>query len=221
MSDARGFRGRSSRIGRMLQRAAFDDEGAAYTISYLMVVPLYLVTVYAIVETCLVFNARLGVTYAAYAAARAAVVRPGEASSSSVIERAGVLAFVPFAHSVADKGTTGSGGDEDRLLRLHSVAAGQAGLNVGGQRRLRRQYRYASIAIHVSADLDRQGQPWEEDVEVAVRYEYPFTFPIIGRLLGSRTPDGRYVRMIEGRATLPMENPSNERNSLGIRRNGL
>jgi len=219
MNEARGTNSQWAKACRMARRAAVDDDGAAYTISYLMVIPLYLVTVYAIVETCLWFNATLGASYAAYAAARTAVVRPGEAGSSGAVKRAGLLAFVPFAHSVIDSESS-TNDDEDRLVRLQVAAAGEAGLPVSGQQRLRRQYRYAARAIHVTILVRRRGHPWEEDVEITVTYEFPFTFPIIGRILGSQGSDGRYVRLIEARATLPIENPANEQRSLGIQRKG-
>ena len=202
------------------RRMLLREEGAGTTLSYLMVLPLYLVTVYVIVEACLIHNARLGATYAAYAAARVAVVRPGEATSSPEVERAAVLAFAPFAHGVAAGGDTAAGDDEAKVLRLFNAAATAAGLGPAGGARLQRQYRYASRAVHVTAATRRRGEPWEEDLEVTVTYDFMFTMPIVGRFLGSRTADGRYVWPVKATATLPMENPANEQRELGILREG-
>lgn len=215
MNDARS----SSILPRMaaaVGRMARSEDGGAYTITYLMVIPCYLLTMYTIIETALVLNSKLGATYAAHAAARAALVRPGSVTDDAV-RRAGVVAFVPFAHSVADASARGDA-VEDRVVRLHEAAARDAGLEVTGVSRLRRQYRYANRALRVAAVTRRRGEPWEEDVEVTVTYEFPFSFPIVGRLIGAKGTGGRYVLEVVGNATLPMENPSNEKRSLGIRR---
>lgn len=199
------------------RRVVVGEAGAGHTIGYLLVLPFYLVTVYVIVEMCLIHNAMIGATYAAYAAARAAAVRPGEATSSTVVERAAVFAFIPFAHGVAGGDAGGASADEDRVVRLHSRMAGEAGLPAAAENRLRRQYRYASRAVRATATTKQRGKPWDEDVEVTVTYDFPFSMPIVGRFLGTRTADGRYVWPVQATATLPMENPANEQRSLGIR----
>jgi hypothetical protein len=220
MSDVPLLAGHAARLLASCRRFAVGEDGAGTTLAYLMVLPLYLVIVYVIVEACLIHNARIGTTYAAYAAARAAIVRPGEATSAAVLDRAAVLAFVPFAHSLALASDGGARDDEAEILRLFNAAAKESGLGQAGGGRLQRQYRYASRAVHVTAAARRRGEPWEEDLEVTVTYDFPFSMPIVGRLLGTKTADGRYVWPVKAKATLPMENPANERRSMGILREG-
>jgi len=218
MNAVPSLAGHAARLLASCRRFAVREDGAGTTLAYMMVLPLYLVIMYVIVEACLIHNARLGATYAAYAAARAAIVRPGEATLAAVLERAAVLAFVPFAHSVPLGSDTGGRGDEAEVLRLFKVAATEAGLPSAGGRRLQQQYRYAQRAVHVAAAARRRGEPWEEDMEVTVTYDFPFSMPIVGRLLGTKTADGRYVWPVKATATLPMENPANEKRALGIER---
>jgi hypothetical protein len=62
MSDVPLLAGHAARLVASCRRLAVREEGAGTTLSYLMVLPLYLVTVYVIVEACLIHNARLGAT---------------------------------------------------------------------------------------------------------------------------------------------------------------
>ena len=57
-----------------LRRLAVEEDGAAYTLSYVMVIPVYALLICLIIETCLMLTAKLGTVYAGYAAARSASV---------------------------------------------------------------------------------------------------------------------------------------------------
>ncbi len=56
-------------VTTQLQKLNRGEEGGAYTLSYVMVIPLLMLLVCAIVETTLMMSAKLGTVYAAYAAA--------------------------------------------------------------------------------------------------------------------------------------------------------
>jgi hypothetical protein len=56
-----------------LQQIAYDENGAAYTLSYVMVVLLYVFFMCLVVETTLLILAKFGVNYAAFAGARSAI----------------------------------------------------------------------------------------------------------------------------------------------------
>ena len=58
----------------LLRRLASDEDGAAYTLSYVMVIPLYALLICLIIESVLMMTAKLGTVYSAYAAARTASV---------------------------------------------------------------------------------------------------------------------------------------------------
>ena len=93
-------RGLGKLRGCKIRRLIRAEEGAAYTLSYVMVMPLYLLLICAVIETSLMLVAKIGTEYAAFAAARTAIVRysaesPGEAES--LTRAAAVRAFVPFA----------------------------------------------------------------------------------------------------------------------------
>ena len=51
-----------------------DERGGAYTLSYVMVIPIYLIAFCFVVETTFMLIAKLGTNYASFAAARTAIV---------------------------------------------------------------------------------------------------------------------------------------------------
>ncbi len=67
----RRLRGRWHSVAHALHQ---DETGASYYLSVVLLLPLYLMLLIVTVELALLLNAKLAVTHAAYAAARAAVV---------------------------------------------------------------------------------------------------------------------------------------------------
>ncbi len=57
-----------------MRQLVFDEDGAAYTLSYVMVIPVYALLICLIIESVLMMTAKLGTVYAAFAAARTASV---------------------------------------------------------------------------------------------------------------------------------------------------
>ena len=209
-----------ARVSALAARAAAGflrrDDGVAQTISFLLVVPLYLLFFYAVVETCLILTAKTGTMYAAFAAARTAVVHGEDPQAADRIRAAAILAFTPFSSSIPLGPASDSDAGEEAFIEAYRAAAAGINLSGDGVPRLRRQYRFARQAISVDTATEIRGEPWEEDVTVSVTYGFPFTFPVVGRFLGRPGAAGRYVYPIRSSATLPMEHPANERRQLGI-----
>jgi len=216
MSCITPIRHASRAAASVVARFIRAEYGAAQTISFLMVVPLYLIVFFAIVETCLFLAAKTGTVYAAFAAARTAVVRGEDPRAADRVREAAILAFIPFSSSVSRGPATTPVPGEEEFVTAYRAAASAIGLPGDGVSRLSRQYRIAHRALSVESTATSLGRPWEEDLTVTVTYEFPFTFPIIGRILGRPGVDGRYVYPIHTSATLRMEHPANERREIGI-----
>jgi hypothetical protein len=201
---------------RAVARFACSEAGAAQTISFLMVTALYLIVFFAILETCLFLAAKTGTTYAAFAGARAAAVRGEDPRSADRVRHAAVLAFAPFAGSLDRTSAATPAAGEEEFLAAYRAAAAEIGLPGDGLPRLRRQYRIAQRALTVESSHEVRGRPWDEDVTVSVTYEFPFTFPVVGRIMGRQGANGRFVFPVRSSATLPMEHPANDQKKLGI-----
>src|SRR6185437_5924062 len=77
-----------------------DENGAAYTLSYVMVIPVYAILICMIIETVLMLSAKLGTVYAAYSAARTASVWSSATTWDKTLakaKQAAVQSMVPFA----------------------------------------------------------------------------------------------------------------------------
>ena len=76
-----------------MRRLANDEDGAAYTLSYVMVIPVYALLICLIIESVLMLTAKLGTVYAAYAAARTASVWSSATTWEKTMEKAKKAAF--------------------------------------------------------------------------------------------------------------------------------
>src|SRR6185436_5070173 len=97
-----------------LQRLLSEEDGAAYTLSYVMVIPVYAILVCMIIESVLMMSAKLGTVYAAYSAARTASVWSSATTWDKTLAKsrqAAVQSMVPFASGMqpASASTPGSG----------------------------------------------------------------------------------------------------------------
>jgi len=195
-----------------------DEHGAAYSLVYVMVVPLYAVFVCTAIETTWMMIAKAGTSRAAFAAARCAIVRAdGGALDRDAAREAAVVAFAPFATGMSPGGGGGSAGSarEDAYVRCYRSLAGPA----PSAGYARAKFRYAAAAV--SVELERIPQPdreapWRDEMAATVAYEFPFRIAAVGRFMGRRGPGGRYTYRIASRAVLPVETPANPEESLGI-----
>jgi Flp pilus assembly protein TadG len=204
-----------------LKRLVLDEDGAAYSISYVMVFPLYLLLVCLVVEATLLLVVKLGTMYAAYAGGRSAVVwlsaDPDRADDRC--HRAAVQALAPFASS-SDVHAEGFApprrpGEEYRYAlayKAHTLNSGKASAGY-----LTAKYRYAARATTVK--IDRSSEKWDADVTIAVTYHAPLRVPGVSLILGRPAPwPGARFRTypIESRITLRNEAPKNDNQTLGV-----
>jgi Flp pilus assembly protein TadG len=198
-----------------LRRIHRSETGAAYTLSLVMVIPIYLFMICLVVETTLVLCAKCGTIYAAYQASRAGVVWSSSAQwpeAEDKMQQAAIEAMVPFA-SGTNPGTKNK--SESPRARKY-LDAYKAYTNKPAHRPyLAAKYRYAEKSVTVTSN----GPPaaWHSDITAEVTYQFPFNVPGIGRLLGKRGSDGEFYFPIISQATLQNEGPKNAAQSLGIK----
>ena len=206
-----------------LRRLALDEDGAAYTLSYVMVIPMYALLMCLIIETGLMLTAKLGTVYSAYAAARTASVWSSHTTWEKAQDKAKKAAFktmTPFASgtqsALSSVPTSGdSAGDFARLLLAYKAY----GKDSVATTYLAAKFGYATR--HVTVSIAGPPATWNADITAKVTYEFPFNVPGIGRILGHRGFDGRFYFSITSEATVPNEGPQNDgntttRNSIGI-----
>jgi Flp pilus assembly protein TadG len=212
---------RSNRRGRGwagLRRFANDEEGAAYSLSFVMVIPIYALLMCLIIEAALILTAKLGTVYAAYAAARTASVWSSHTTWEKTMEksqRSALKTMVPFAS-----------GTQGLLASAPPINADTAtnGLNYWiayqayakepqANKYLAAKYGYASRNVKLSIE----GPPEKSDspISATVTYQFPFNIPGIARILGEKGPDG-YFFNLSSTATIPNEGPQDDRKNIGI-----
>ena len=198
----------------ILSRLAFDEDGGAYTLSYVMVVPFVMLFMCLIVETTLMLSAKLGTVYAGFAGARVATVWSSATNWDNAeerIEQAAVKAFVPFASgSVTRTGDGEAEIDVDAYYESYSEYVDDP----VSEAYVRKKYKNAASSLTITTD----GPPenWDSDITVTVKYECPFRIPGIGRLLGEKGSDGGYYFPLTSKVTLTNDGPQNDEQKLGI-----
>ena len=83
---------RRCRAWGSLRRFAHDEEGAAYSLSFVMVIPIYGALDVLDHRRTLILTAKLGTVYAAYAAARTASVWSSHTTWEKTMEKSQRLA---------------------------------------------------------------------------------------------------------------------------------
>lgn len=195
------------------------DDGVAYSLSYMITVPLLALIVCLIVDTTLILVAKTGTVYAAYAAGRSAIVwfpsgiSPGVAQEKA--DAAAIHAMTPFASGSkqhrppvsADSGMTA-------FLNAHQAFSTKpAKLDYLGFK-----YRYAKWATDVTTDA---GGDSSRPVVTTVTYKAPFHMPGIGRILGIRSEHGFYYMNVTTKISLESQAPRTEASASSDRPLGI
>jgi hypothetical protein len=211
-------RSRSRRSWQFLLRS---ECGAAYTLSYVMVVPIFAWLMCLIAESVVMMSAKLGTEYAAFVAARTASVWSSAGGWKKAEEKgreAAFQAFVPFASGTQpirplDAGKVASIVGNRRTAAFLLANKEFASQSVSAKY-LTKKYLNAHMALNVTFD----GAPsaWNSPIKVTAEYRYPFQVPGIGRLLGKRGLDGRFYYPLRTTVSLPNEGPQNKTQTLGI-----
>jgi Flp pilus assembly protein TadG len=200
-----------------LRRFARDEEGAAYSLSFVMVIPIYALLICLIIEVALILTVKLGTVYSAYAAARTASVWSSHTTwekTKKKAELAALKTMVPFA--------SGTQGQISKLpTDLETAADGLAYLGAykayaakpQSSKYILAKYAYAVRNVKVTIE----GPPATSDTPITakVTYQFPFNIPGIARILGEKGPDG-YFFNISSTATIPNEGPRDNRKTIGI-----
>lgn len=197
----------------LFKRIACDEDGGAYTLSYVMVVPFVMLFMCLVIESTLMLSAKLGTVYSAYAGARVASVWSSATSwerAQTRIEQAAIQSFVPFASGSAGKMDEAGDVDHQRYYESYSDFVDDPTSSAY----VRKKYRNAQSSLTITTD----GPPsnWNSDITVTVTYDFPFRVPGIARLLGERGSDGEYYFPLTSRITLQNDGPQNDTQDLGI-----
>ena len=224
-----------------LGRLHGDQEGATYSMSFILVLPFLVFLIAMIIETTFILVTKIGTMHAAYAAARTGAVWSTEDTANradsngfislaqSKAKQAAVLAMVPYA---AGK-SIGSEFEEEAqkyyelydMIKASSPSPGNGYSNMNPNY-VKNKYKYAMKSVHVDLSLEKSpfrqqsgnGQRWEQFVQAKVSYEYPFHVIPVGRsLMGKRNSDNVLVYEITSTAYTNNECPRNEKGKLGIR----
>lgn len=200
-----------------------DEDGAAYSLSYVLVFPIYLLLVMLVIQVTFILIVKLGTVYAAYAAARSQIVWNTMVDDRSQVNeksrQAAVQVMAGYSTSwnshLRQAGVLPSFRAEE-YFQIYRTIYNASG---GARRVIVNKYRWAEWATNVSAERKVLGEPWIADIKATVTYKMPFHIPAIGRFMGRREigPGGSYfVIEVTSSATLQDEAPQNNRLKLGL-----
>jgi hypothetical protein len=224
--SARCLQSRTKRSRRRpgLRHLALDEDGAAYTLSYVMVIPVYALLICAIVELALLLTAKLGTVYASYAAVRSASVWSTATTwenAEKKARKAAIKCMTPFASGTQSLVSTANP-TEDLEDDLADVAVDGVTYNLAYQlyakkpvsaKYLSTKYAYALRHIQVKVEEPTDGAG---NITAAVTYEFPFNIPGIGRIFGEKGVDGNYYFKMTSSATIPNEGLRDGLKNIGI-----
>lgn len=209
-------------------RAVFQEEdGAAYSLSYVLVFPIYLMLVLLVIECTLILIVKLGTLYAAYAAARSQIVffsLVGEPMANDRADRSAIQAMAPYSSSWEShlRKAGADGLPTDQADQYFQAFQAYSSASANYRRYVVNKYRWAQWATSGTYQRKLLGSPeetWNADITATISFKRPFHAPVIGRFLGQRFdgPGGPiYLRTITSSVTLQDEAPQNRPMKLGV-----
>ena len=198
-------------FGNQFRRFLDAEDGGAYTLSYVMVIPILMLLTCVTIETAMVMNAKVGTTYAAWSGARTAIVwssaDPNWENVEQRIEDAVVQSFTPFASGMGKKKSPPDRASHYARSYREFVddPAAVGYLNA----------KYANAADRLKVTIENRPSKYNSDISVKVEYRFRFNIPGIGKLLGEKDGDD-YSFPLESTVTLQNEGPKNDSQTLGI-----
>ncbi len=210
-----------------------DETGGAYGISFLIVLPFYVLFMCLVFEVTFTLAAKIGSIHAALAAVRTAVVHtavnhPDDRNgfitnlAEKEAKRAAILAIVPYS---SGKDAANQKPSEDGVSYWEAY---NDFLSVNGiKTHVRKEYvlaRYASAEKRINVNLnlenedniDSTNEPWTQSLTATVTYDAPCRLPNVGKLIGGTKKDGAVVITMTTKATLILECPKNKLGFLGV-----
>lgn len=200
-----------SKTFRITGQILRNEGGGAYTLSYVMVLPILMLLTCVIVETTLMMCARIGTIYAAFSGARTAIVWSSANDNWSDVEdrveQAAIQSFVPFASGMGANGAAPNRA-ADYVASYSSFADDSVSDGY-----IRAKYANAEKRLKVTTT----GAPgsYDSDISVTVEYRFRFNIPGIGKLIGEQDADG-YSFPLRSTVTLQNEGPKNDQLNMGI-----
>lgn len=207
-----------------------DEGGMSYIASCVFLVPLYIITISALVECAVMCYTKMGVTYAAYAAARSAIVwLPTDASPDEKKERilvAAAQALAPYASSdpmhlqpTGRQAYVGGQADRDYFDAYQHYCGGKAPFGLIARKR---QYALGATEVswkEVGPVPSDQELRLTRPLEVTVTYEKPISTPLMGLVFGGPAsfPHAQfYSCKVTATVVLHQEGPKSNSGTLGI-----
>lgn len=202
-----------------------EEDGAAYTLSFVLTFPLYIAFIFLVVETTLFLIVKIGTVHAAYAAARSHIVWSSLDANKAKAkqQQAAVNVMAAFASSNV-KHALAVGATHPQAPPVINAAKYFAAYRAydfkvehpGTVKYITKKYIYAHIAT--KATVTEKSTDWNGDVEAKVEYEMPFQLTFIGRIIGHRVLPGVnvYTFRVQSTVTLPNDAPRNDSRTLGI-----
>lgn len=200
------------------RRLHADERGASYTVALSLIIPFYMVVLATIIESTQILVVKMGTVYAAYSAARSAIVWVPANPRLAIgkIDAAAAQAMTPFAANhprylaaSGGFGATDPAGDESYYKAYRQYAGATSGPWAPPDYLARkREYAQRATTVIPHDDLFARGAPTDADVRLTVRYEMPLDVPAVGRFLGHRSPwagAAFFTRTIESAVTLQKE----------------
>jgi Flp pilus assembly protein TadG len=198
---------------------ARDEEGVSYSLSFVLLIPFYLLFVCVVFESTWLLLAKVGTLYAAHAGARSAVVwasaQPANLRTTR-INQSVWSAMTPFA--TGSPSWLGLSGDAfgDALdyaaaYNLYSPASNDPNAQPGFGTMTNR---YLTAASRTSWQQQVDTSRPDGDLTVTVTYRAPLHIPGAARILNPNGSQNEYS--ITSKATLPNEAPASANGTLGI-----
>lgn len=216
------------RLGRRIRfrlpsQLASDETGASYSMSFVFMIPLYLLFCGLMLEITFLIIGKIGTVYGAYAGARSASVWDGLQDPELAAERlhqAVCSGIAPFATSVGfDPAASNS---SSAGLPLHAVRAAED-YAIAMQKSAHEQNldhedlarHYVRICHRVTAQRQLNSRDDKHEVIVTVDYRAPLIFPGVAKLFDEdhRSP---YEYKLSSTIHMIRSIPVSERHTLGI-----
>lgn len=170
---------------------ALREEGAAYSMVYVLTVPFYMFVICLVVESSLILIAKIGTVYAAYAGARALIVWQNANPNERVkrTQQAIAQAMAPFASGDISVGAPPDSQDVNFATAYHQYSPSAP----GNTRYLQNKYQYAWKYVPTETALPPiNATKGDELLTVTFKYEAPIHTPIIGKLIGHKAGSNNF-----------------------------
>jgi len=225
-----------------LRRFHRNQIGAAYSLSFILILPFLIFLIALIIETSYMLVAKIGTMHAAFAAARTGTVwSTGDTNDDAEngfskpakinAEQSAITAMVPYASGTPKVSGRENSDVSDKAEKYYRVYSDIKAHNPTpppkgwgkelGKSYIKKKYRYSAYATQAELSLvpneNNNAVRWKQYVQAKVTYEYPFTVLPVGRALLGKEKGGRVVYEIQSIAKINNECPRNEQGKLGIR----